>query len=203
MKVSLIRDRDGKARFSVITASDISERKQREEALRESEEKYRSLMEQAHDAIMIADFGGHLLELKERAEELVGCVKDELVGTDISKRCPEDDLGAIMCAFGEMVQGKAHTLSDAEVLRKDGKTVPVDIRGGTMEYRGKKVVQAIFRDIADRKRIEGQRKDYQDHLEKLVDEQTKELKENEEKYRNIFQNGVEGFYQAPPPRAVS
>lgn len=198
MKVSPLRDGDGKARFSLITASDISERKQREETLRESEEKYRSLVEQAYDAIMIADVDGNLLEMNERAVELLASTRDELIGTNISKIYREDDVGAVMCAFNGMVQGKVHTLSDAEVLRRDGKTVPVDIRGGTIEYRGKKVVQAIFRDITDRKRIEGQRRDYQDHLEKLVDEQTKELNESEEKYKNIFENAVEGFYQTTP-----
>lgn len=196
--VSFIRDGDGNAGLSIITSRDISERKQMEQAVHESEEKYRSLLEHAHDAIMIADFEGNLLEVNKRAEELLGYTKEELVGTNISKIHPEEELGRILYTFNQMVQGKTHTLLDTKVLRKDGKLVPVDLSGGTIEYGGKKVAQAICRDIADRKKIEEQLKDYQNHLEKLVDERTKELKESEERYRNMFENAVEGFYQTTP-----
>ena len=75
MNVSFIRDADGAARLSIIIARDITEHKQMEEAMLESEEKYRSLLEHAYDAIIIADFEGNLLEVNKKAEELLGCTK--------------------------------------------------------------------------------------------------------------------------------
>ena len=111
---------------------------------------------------------------------------------------PEAELGRISCAFREMVEGKKHSIFDTKVLKKDGETIPVDITGGAITYRGKQVTQGIFRDITDRKEIEKQLKDYQEHLERLVEERTKELKQSEEKYRNIFENAVEGIFQTTP-----
>jgi PAS domain S-box-containing protein len=195
MNVSFIKDADGNAWFSTIIARDITQRKQMEEALRESEEKYRSFLKHAYDAIIIADVDGNLLELNEKAEELLCYTKEELIGTNISKIHPEGELGRILPAFREMVEGKTHSLFDTKVLRKDGKTIFVDISGGAIGYGGRQVAQAIIKDVTDRKTIEKQLQDYQKHLEKLVEERTHELKESEEKYRDIFDNAVEGIYQ--------
>ena len=97
-----------------------------------------------------------------------------------------------------MVEGKTHSLLDTKVLRKDGKTIPVDITGGAVGYGGRQVAQAIFRDITERKRIEKHLKDYQKHLERLVEERTLELRNSEEKFRNIFEDAVVGIYQSTP-----
>ena len=198
MNVSFIRDAYGAARLSIIIARDITERKQMEEAMLESEEKYHSILEHAYDAIIIADFEGNLLEVNKKAEELLGCTKEELLGTNFSKLHPEEELGRVLPAFREMVEGKTHSLLDTKVLRKDGKTIPVDITGGAVGYGGRQVAQAIFRDITDRKRIEKHLKDYQKHLERLVEERTLELRNSEEKFRNIFEDAVVGIYQSTP-----
>jgi PAS domain S-box-containing protein len=198
VNVSFVRDADGDAMFSIIMARDITEHKQMEIALRESEEKYHSLLEHAYDAIIIADFEGNLLEVNKKAEELLSCTKEELLGTNFSKLHPEEELGRVLPAFREMVEGKIHSLLDTNVLRKDGKTIPVDIVGGAVAYGGMQVAQAIFRDITERKRIEKHLKNYQKHLERLVDERTLELRNSEEKFRNIFEKAVVGIYQSTP-----
>jgi PAS domain S-box-containing protein len=177
---------------------DITDRKQIEETLRESEEKYRSLLEHAYDAIMIADFEGNLLEINQKAEQLLGYSKEELIGTNISRIHPEEELARILPAFREMVEGKTHTLFDTKVLQKDGKTIPVDISGGAITYGGRQVAHAIFRDITDHKKTEKQLKDYQERLEKLVKERTNQLNESEEKFKNIFEDAVVGIYQSIP-----
>ena len=198
MDVSFIRDKNGIATLSVIVARDITERKRMEEALRESEDKYRSLLEHAYDAIMISDFEGNLLELNKKAEDLLGYAKEELSRANISKIHPEEEQGRILRSFRQMVEGKAHFLSDTRVLTKDGRTIPVDISGGAIRYGGRQVALAIFRDITDHKRIEKQLTDYREHLERLVEERTRELRESEEKYRNIFENAVMGIFQSTP-----
>jgi PAS domain S-box-containing protein len=147
-----------------------------EEALQEGAEKYHSLVEHAYDAIMIADFEGNLLEVNKKAEELLGYTKDELLGINISQFHPVEEHGRIAQAFRNMVEGKIDSLLDAKVLRKDGKTIPVDISGGAIVYGGRRVAQGIFRDITERKTMEEHLQEYQEHLEGLVEERTKELR---------------------------
>ena len=175
MNVSFIRDADGNARFSIIMARDITEHKQMEVALRESEEKYRSLLEHAYDAIIIADFEGNLLEVNKKAEELLSYTKEELLGTNFSKLHPEEEFGRVLPAFREMVEGKTHSLLDTKVLRKDGKTIPVDITGGAIRYGGRQVAQAIFRDITDRK------------------EKEEALKQSEHRFRSLSEASLEAI----------
>ena len=201
--VSFIRDREGTVRFSVIMARDITERKQIEEALCESEDKYRSLLEHAYDAIMIADFEGNLLEVNKKAEDLLGYAKEELVGANISKIHPKEEHGRILRAFREMVEGKTHFLSDTKVLTKDGRTIPVDICGGAIGYGGRQVGQAIFRDITDRKKIEEQLADYREHLEKLVAERTNELKRKRRKISEYIRERSGGDISNNPRRPFS
>jgi PAS domain S-box-containing protein len=175
MNVSFIRDAYGAARLSIIIARDITEHKQMEEAMLESEEKYHSILEHAYDAIIIADFEGNLLEVNKKAEELLNCTKEELLGTNFSKLHPEEELGRVLPAFREMVEGKIHSLLDTRVLRKDGKTVPVDITGGTIRYGGRQVAQAIFRDITDRK------------------EKEEALKQSEHRFRSLSEASLEAI----------
>lgn len=155
---------------------DITERKQMEQTLRENEEKYHSLVEHAYDAIMIADCEGNLLEVNKKAENLLGYTREELLGINISQIHPEEERARVANAFREMVEGKIETLLDANVIRKDGKACPVDISGGAVIYGGRQVALGIFRDITDRKKMEEHIQEYQEHLEKLVDERTKELR---------------------------
>ena len=90
-------------------ARDITEHKQMEIALRESEEKYRSILEHAYDAIIIADFEGNLLEVNKKAEELLDCTKEELLGTNFSKLHPGEELWkGIACFQGN--GGRENTL---------------------------------------------------------------------------------------------
>ncbi len=156
------------------------EHKKTEEALLSSEHKYHALLEHAADAIMIADSEGNFLEINKKAEELLGYTREELMGIKISQVHPGEELERALHAFMGMREGKISSLFDTKVLRKDGKIVPVDITGTTIEYEGKLVIQGIVRDITERKQIEDT------------------LKESESRYRNIFENAIEGIFQTTP-----
>ncbi len=317
LNARLVQDDLGNTVYIEGTNQDITQRKEMEEALHESEEKYRSLVDYAYDAIIIAGFDGNLLGVNQRSETLLGYTQEELLGMNVSQLHPQEERGRILTTFRHMVEGKTHSLLDSKVLRKDGTTVPVDIVGGALTYGGRQVAQGIFRDITEhkqmeeslkkseqrfralseasleaivfiedgvivdankalghlfgyegedlrgklatdfivperraftdermqtrteglyetfglrkdgsvlpievnarefeqdgkklrvsavrdlteRKKIEKQLKDYQDHLERLVEERTIELKESEKKYRDIFENAIEGIYQTTP-----
>ena len=156
---------------------DVTSRKQAEEALGKSEEKYRTLLDNASDAILLANDEGNLLELNKKAEELLGYTRQELWGVNIANIHPPEELEKIINGFKEIKQNGLGTVNNTAVLRKDGKTVFVDISGSVIEYSGEKVLQGIFRDITERKKME------------------ETLRQSEERYRSILESIREGYFE--------
>jgi len=135
--------------------ADITKRKLAEEAVRESEEKYRHLFEQLNDAAMVAETEtGIILEANEQAESLLGRTRDEIIGMHHSELHDPDRKEYYLGMFAaHVVKGHA-TEFDGEVVRKDGSVVPVMISAATLTLGGKRLIVGLFRDIAERKRAE-------------------------------------------------
>ncbi len=133
---------------------ELDERKRAEKALRESDEKYRALINDASDAILVADDKGNLLEVNKKAEELLGYTREELSNMNFTQIHPDEELERTISAFKEITKNGSGSLIDAQVLRKDRNIVYVDITGRVIKYSGKKIIQGIFRDITERKEAE-------------------------------------------------
>ncbi len=157
-------------------ARNITQRKQTEEALKTSELKYRSLMENASDAILLADTQGNIIEANRKAEELWGYAKEELLQMHYTQLHPLPEMERTIAAFQEIIEKNTDHLSGGFIQRKDGEIVPVDITCNVIEYAGRKVVQGSFRDIFEHRQA-------QDILEKLVRERTAELSRNNEQLK--------------------
>jgi PAS domain S-box-containing protein len=138
--------------------------------IRQAEEKYRSLLDNASDAIFLSDMEGNLQEANKKAEELLGYSREEISGIHISRIHPAEVFGKIKDIFNEIITKGSGYVNDVSVLRKNGTIIPVDITGSLVERDGTKVLQGIFRDITERKRAEGA------------------LKESENKYRLLADN---------------
>ncbi|MCG6979778.1 MAG: PAS domain S-box protein [Deltaproteobacteria bacterium] len=135
-------------------SQEIEERKRIEEELRGSEKKYRSLINEASDAIVLSDTEGNVLDTNKKALELFGYARDELLYKHVTELHPEEDLQKTLTAFKEVVQSGTGFLNDTKILRNDGQAVPVDITGSVIQYGDHKVVQGFFRDITERKLAE-------------------------------------------------
>jgi PAS domain S-box-containing protein len=133
---------------------EIEERKRMEKALRNSERKYRALINDASDSIVLSDTEGNVVDTNKKALELFGYSKDELLQKHVTELHPKEELEKTFTVFQEAVQSGAGSLSDTKILRKDGKTVPVDITGSVIHYGDQNVVQGFFRDVTERKRAE-------------------------------------------------
>jgi PAS domain S-box-containing protein len=149
---------------------EIEERKLTEEALRKSEKKYRALINEASDSIVLLDTDGNVLDTNKKALELFGYSKDEFYQKHVNELHPEEILERAFTAFKEAVQNGSGSLNDTKILRKDGKRVPVDITGSVIQYGDQKVVQGFFRDITERKLAE------------------EAIRQAEEQYRLLVQN---------------
>lgn len=147
---------------------DISDRKQAERVLKESEEKYRNLQEGSSDAILLADLEGNLLEANRKAQELLGYSKVELSQMHFTQIHPPEELPRAIAAFEEDARDKkSGYLANSLVLTKDGRHVPVDISCSFSKTGDRWLIQGVFRDITERQQA-GAKIQYRLSLEQLI-----------------------------------
>ena len=140
----------------VSIVRDIAERKKDEQALKDSEEKYRKLFEEAIDAIFVADAEtGITIDCNREASRLVGREKEELVGKHQRILHPPEEIeGRFSRTFRQHLEEKEGEVLEAQVVTKTGERRDVAIKGNTLELRDRKVIQGIFRDITEQKKAE-------------------------------------------------
>ena len=153
--------------ITVLLAESIEES---EEVIRETEEKYRTIVETARDAIITADERGRVVSWNHGAEKIFGYTADEMKGKHINKIISEQNRDRHN--FQDINSDVSLMITDVEAIRKDGKGVPVDISVTGWHYLGENFVTAVIRDISERKKAE------------------EILKASEKKFRAVF-NGVE------------
>ena len=129
--------------------SDISERKQAEDALEENREKYRALSEAASEAIFISE-NGRCLEQNKRAEVIFGYSDAEAIGRMGTEWIAPQDREMVL---QNMLRG-FEAPYEAMGLRKDGSTFPAMLQGRMMQYKGRAVRATIMGDLTERKRNE-------------------------------------------------
>ena len=151
-----VKNQAGKATRFIGFETDISDRKYSEEKLQKSEQRYRALMDNASDAICLANADGNLIEVNHKAEILLGYNREELSKLHVSQIHPLDSLQEVREHFQGIVQGITTSTLETFVLRKDGSQVPVEITGTRIDLENTFIAQGIFRDISDRKNHEHQ-----------------------------------------------
>jgi PAS domain S-box-containing protein len=130
--------------------NEIAERRRAEEAVRQSEERFRCLSEAAFEAIVIHE-GGVLLSANDQYSEMFGYEPKELLGKQVLPLTVAPE--AIESMRKEITTGGVGPYESIG-LRKDGTKFPMEIRVREMEYGGRKVRVAAIMDITERKRAE-------------------------------------------------
>ncbi len=126
-------------------------RHREEEALRKSEERYRTLTEQAADAFFVHDEAGKILEVNRRACESLGYSREELLQKRLTELEQDYDQAALEQVTRQLQPGQARTLIGLH-QRKNGSRFPVEVRLGSFETDGRRLFHALCRDITERKR---------------------------------------------------
>jgi PAS domain S-box-containing protein len=145
---------------------DITERKQAEEALHESEERYRTLIEQASDGIFITDSEGNYLDVNTSGCEMLGYTRAEILRLGIRQIVPPEGQAALTQRIEGLLSGET-VLSEHQLRRKDGVLVPVET-SGKMLSDGRFV--GIVRDITKRKQTEESLRDSEERLRLILDQ---------------------------------
>jgi PAS domain S-box-containing protein len=125
-------------------------------ALKESEERYRALMQTANDAIVLADVEtGEVLEINEKTALLVGRPRSEIIGRHFTCLHPPAEESFYRQAFQEYVRRGNGTVTEIFYIQsQDDRQIPVEISGSITELGGRKVAWGIFRDLTERLRME-------------------------------------------------
>ncbi len=132
----------------ISVSRDITARKNAEEALRDSESKYRMLIDQAADGIFVTDIDGNLVDVNPKGCRMLGYTLEELL---------EMKLLDLMVADSMQIPARASkstTLNERRMKRKDGAALHIEMSAKRLQD-GR--VQAIIRDITERKQAESQR----------------------------------------------
>lgn len=175
----LAKGGDPKAMFLDLTHKirEVVTRRRAEKALRESEERYRKVMEQSHDAIFIIR-GSRFVFVNDRVSEISGYTKEELYDKEIWDLLhPEDRARVMENARSRLSGGPAPQTYEARVFTRDGEVRYLEFAVTTVTFGGETASLSSVRDITERKRAEDS------------------LRRSEEKYRSIFTTFDDLYYQ--------
>jgi len=126
---------------------------------RKSEARYRTIVENTNDALIIHDFQGNILDINENACRMLGYHRDELVQATLSKIDSKENM---MCFQGrrEQLLKKDQSVFEGAYVRKDGSEVPVETSAKVVSRFGNGIIQGFSRDISERKEFEKKLRDY-------------------------------------------
>lgn len=142
----------GDASWRIGIFEDITEQLAIQEALRFSEVRYRELLEQASDGILLLDDTGRLYGVNSTICEMLGYTREEILTLNVEELVAPESLAERPLRFPELRDGKT-TVTPRALLKKDGTRLPVEI-SARMTTDGQ--IHAIVRDITERQRLEAQ-----------------------------------------------
>ncbi|MCD4672850.1 MAG: PAS domain S-box protein, partial [Anaerolineaceae bacterium] len=161
----------------VCSLTNITERKQAEEALRENEERYRLLFNSTPDGVMLMDMEGNIVDCSQSTQQLYGYSKEELIGKHIGDLMTPASSTVFQKQFPKILQLE-HGSGEVQIIRCDGNVIDVWRKGVPMlDAKGDLTsVLTYDRDITERKQAK------------------RALRESEEKYRKLIETTSEGVW---------
>ena len=187
-------DMEGKTRYVTI-CRDISERKKIEQALRESEERYRRLVENLNDVVFNLDPLGRISYISPAIESISSYKPEDMVGQSFTHYVHPDDMPYMLEEFERTLAGRPGP-AEFRIVDKDGGVLHVRTSSRPQYKDGELTgLTGVLTDITEQKEAEGELEDYRLHLENLVEERTRELREaadrlrrSENYYRSLIRN---------------
>jgi|GEM_PF-1194434 len=168
----------------LMTVNDVTQKKIAENALRQSEERFRTVASSAVDAIIITDHDGNVVFCNSSVQRIFGCTEDDLIGKSVNKIMPGRYHDEFVRKQEQFKLTGRHILSgklfESYGFRKDGSEFPIEISITAWDIDKERYTTSIIRDITERKLVEY------------------ELKGSEEKFRQMTENIEEVFWIIDP-----
>jgi PAS domain S-box-containing protein len=142
---------------TIAANTDITERKSAGDALRESEERYRDLVENAHDIIYSQDLDGHYTSMNQAGEQITGYTLEEALALNVTQTVAPEFLAKAREMLARKLSGENVTAYEMEIIAKDGHRITVEANTKLVFQDGVPIgVQGIARDVTQRKQLEDQ-----------------------------------------------
>ncbi|HEY0005417.1 MAG TPA: PAS domain S-box protein [Pyrinomonadaceae bacterium] len=191
--ITLMRDAQGQVLGVRGVVRDITERKHAERAIRESEERYRALVEQSNDGIILFEAETkRILEANPALRNLLGYSPEEISALTIYDLVTTDR-EIVDRNIGYVLEHGHHIVGERKYRRKDGSLVDVEIAASRISYGGQEVLCTTVRDITERKRVREE-----------LETSAAEMRESEERYRAFVENSSEAIWriEIEPPLSI-
>ncbi len=178
---SVLRNAKGEIIGAMGVSRDITEKKLAEQALRESEERYRTLVELSPDPIAV-HVGSTIVFVNTAAVRIFAAESpDDLIGRSVIEMVHPDYRLIVKDRILQMSnQGKRVPMIEEKFIRLDGTLFEAEVAAMPLLWQGKSAIQVVLRDITERKRAE------------------QAMHGSEAKYRSLVENVLDGVYQTTP-----
>ncbi len=178
-----VADHQGEVAGVIGVAMDITERRRAEEALGESEQRHRTLLENYVDGVSLI-IDGKIAYVNPRLTDMIGYTLEELRDLSPSDLVLQEEQAEPAARPGAALEGDFALAAEHKVIKKDGSLLPVEVSARLVQLAGKTAVLAVVRDITERKRAE------------------EALRESEAKYRRIFENVQDIYFHTEPTGTI-
>jgi len=123
------------------------------EALKQSEENFKTIFQNSSDEIFVSDFQANIIEVNEQASKLLGYTREELLQMNLLDLKPPKHAERFLINRKTIIKNGSF-LFDSEYTTKDGDTIPVEINSRVLEFNGETVILSISRNLLKRKEME-------------------------------------------------
>ena len=169
-EMSLTKWETGQETYFTSIIRDITERKKSFKALKESEEKFKSLVDNAADILLVHDFDGKVVEVNKSAAESLGYSQEELLQMNIMDIEQDTDLKSVQEHVWPKIKPDKPFSLLGHLRRKNGSIFPVEVKFAVLDIHDQRLFMGLARDITEQLKLENS------------------LKESETKYRSLFES---------------
>ena len=185
-----IMDANSKPVRAITVVADITKLKESELALKDSEEHYRGVFENAGVGINVLDRDGKIVQVNQALLAMLGYVESDLYQRTFEEITHPHDREISNRNLEALMSGKKSSYRfEKRYLRKDGTVLWADLSTSSIMGPNRKPakVVGVIADITKRKQAEEELKRYSEHLEEMAEQRTAELRESENRFRDLVE----------------
>jgi PAS domain S-box-containing protein len=191
---------DGKREALIVLGRDITHRKRAEEAVRESEERFRLLFQRAPIAYQSLDREGRILEVNQQWLDLLGYSREEVVGRWIGDFLAADSISRLQTNFPRFISAGEVVGAEFEFLRKSGESVLVSVNGkiGRSSEGQFQQTHCTLNDITQQRKAEDALRSSEEKYRRFIDATSDLVFLKDESFRYLLTNPAMRAFQGRP-----